>query len=113
MLSNTKKQLIIPILFLSICFLLLKQVTLAEEHDRLLLLLHCTRCHSEKLIDQQHLNKKDWDNTLLWMETKHNLIFPSPAIRKKILNYLGKYHGPTTEKNVHPMGLRPVNPLPK
>ena len=113
MLSNYKSSLILSVLFLSIFFFWLKQTALAKENDRILLLLHCTRCHSEKLVDQQHLNRTDWDNTLLWMETKHKLTFPSPIIREKILNYLEKNHGPLTEKNTNPMGLRPINPLPK
>ena len=101
------------VFFSSVLSFLLKQTALAKENDRVLLLLHCTRCHSEKLIDQQHLNRKDWDKTLLWMEDKHKLTFPSQVIREKILNYLEKNHGPLTKNNASLMGLRPVNPLPQ
>lgn len=113
MLSSYKSSFIMSVLFLSIFSFLIKQTALAKEHDRILLLLHCTRCHSEKLVDQQHLTRADWDKTLLWMETKHNLTFPSQVIRENILNYLAEHHGPLTNKNPSPMGLRPVNPLPK
>ena len=101
------------VFFSSVLYFLPNQRAFATEDDRIRLLLHCTRCHSEKLVDQQHLTRADWDKTLLWMEDKHKLTFPSQVIRENILNYLEKNHGPLTKKNPSPMGLRPVNPLPK
>lgn len=89
-----------------------KASCLIEAKNSDLLFANCLRCHSDKLICQQSLSKKDWDKTLLWMEEKHNLEFASKKIRENILAYLEKYYGIKNQHNKHPMAQRPTNPLP-
>ena len=90
----------------------LDAICLKANKNISLLYANCLRCHSDKIICQQNLNKKAWDKTLLWMEKEHGLTFPSKSVRVKILKYLSTYYGDSSYSLKHEMANRPVNPLP-
>lgn len=83
-----------------------------EDKNKFLVLNSCIACHSHRLISQQAMTKDQWNKTLNWMEKKHNLVIEGDKVRQTILNYLVKYFGPKREKEISPMGERPINPLP-
>lgn len=83
-----------------------------EDKHKTLVLQKCILCHTVDLVSSQALSKKDWDNTLSWMEKNHNLYFEDKEEREKILTYLAKYFGEKSSQEEAPMGIRHVNPLP-
>lgn len=48
----------------------------------------CTACHNFKLVAQQGMNRRQWDDTLNWMTEKHNMPKLEGKDREVILNYL-------------------------
>lgn len=48
----------------------------------------CTACHNFKLTAAQSMNREQWDETLDWMTTKHNMPKLDGDDRKNILDYL-------------------------
>ena len=55
---------------------------------------NCTTCHTAKLILQQRMSRKRWDETITWMQEKQGLWNLQPSLRKKILDYLSLHFGP-------------------
>lgn len=67
---------------------------------------NCTVCHSTAIILQNHMPRKQWDETLTWMQKKQGLWELEPDLRKTILDYLSTHQG--TKKSLtqshNPMG---------
>ena len=54
----------------------------------------CTACHNFKLVAAQGLSRAQWDDSLTWMTTRHNMADIQGADRKLILDYLEKHYPP-------------------
>ncbi|MGE0562948.1 MAG: hypothetical protein AB7O50_00395 [Pseudolabrys sp.] len=48
----------------------------------------CTACHNFKLVAQQGMNRRQWDESLTWMTEKHNMPKLEGKDRETVLNYL-------------------------
>ncbi len=48
----------------------------------------CTACHGFKLVAQQGMNRRQWDESISLMVSKHGMPAPEAADRDKILDYL-------------------------
>jgi hypothetical protein len=48
----------------------------------------CTACHNFKLVAAQGMNRRQWDDSIDWMISKHNMAPPDAKEREAILNYL-------------------------
>lgn len=48
----------------------------------------CTACHNFKLVAQQGLNRRQWDDSLNWMTEKHGMPKLEGDERKQVLDYL-------------------------
>ena len=48
----------------------------------------CTACHGFKLVAQQGMNRRQWDDSLNWMTEKHNMPPLEDKERETVLNYL-------------------------
>lgn len=48
----------------------------------------CTACHGFKLVAQQGMNRRQWDDSLNWMTEKHNMPRLEGKERETVLNYL-------------------------
>jgi hypothetical protein len=59
-----------------------------------LMRVHCTGCHSSKLITQYRASREVWLDKIRWMQQKQNLWDLGEA-EPKILDYLAKYYAPT------------------
>ncbi len=66
---------------------------LSEAKYKKLIVQNCTSCHSAKLVCQNRMSRKVWDETITWMQTKHNLWNLSKRSRKRILDYLAEFQG--------------------
>ena len=112
------------ILFL-LCTSLLPDVANCEESQfqglppgkgREQVLENCTVCHSSAIILQNHMARKQWDETLTWMQEKQGLWDLEPELRKIILDYLATNQGvkkspsQTSDPMGHKFSYRP-NPL--
>ena len=54
----------------------------------------CTACHNFKLVAAQGLTRAQWDDSLTWMTTRHNMADIQGADRALILDYLEKTFPP-------------------
>ena len=54
----------------------------------------CTACHGFKLVAAQGLSRAQWDESLTWMTTRHNMADIQGADRDLILGYLEKHYPP-------------------
>ena len=48
----------------------------------------CTACHGTAIIKAQGMRRDQWDESLTWMESKHGMPRPDPALRAVMLDYL-------------------------
>lgn len=48
----------------------------------------CTACHNFKLVAQQGMNRRQWDDTLSWMTEKHGMPALEGKDREIVLDYL-------------------------
>ncbi|NQU70633.1 MAG: cytochrome C-552 [Rhodospirillales bacterium] len=53
----------------------------------------CSPCHSLKLVIQQGLSKKRWDEVMDWMFEEQEMPELEPEDRKLIVDYLAKFYG--------------------
>ena len=53
----------------------------------------CAACHSLKLVTQQGLSRRRWEETLDWMVAKQAMPEIGPKDRKLIVDYLAKFYG--------------------
>lgn len=56
----------------------------------------CTACHGFKLVAQQGMNRRQWDESISLMVSKHGMPAPEAADRDKILDYLEVAFPPRT-----------------
>lgn len=54
----------------------------------------CTACHNFKLVAQQGMSRRQWDDTLHWMTERHNMPKLEGQERETILKYLEATYGP-------------------
>jgi mono/diheme cytochrome c family protein len=66
----------------------------------------CTACHGFKLIAQQGLNRRQWEESLDWMTVKHGMPKLDDADRKTVLDYLEATYPPRV-----PAGRGSPNPF--
>jgi hypothetical protein len=53
----------------------------------------CSPCHSLKLVTQQGLSKKRWDEVMDWMFEEQEMPELEPEDRKLIVDYLARFYG--------------------
>jgi len=56
----------------------------------------CTACHGFKLVAQQGMNRRQWDDTLDFMNEKHGMPKLEGKERETVLNYLEATYPPRT-----------------
>lgn len=56
----------------------------------------CTACHGFKLVAQQGMNRRQWDESISLMVSKHGMPAPEAADRGKLLDYLEAAFPPRT-----------------
>ena len=56
----------------------------------------CTACHGFKLVAQQGMNRRQWNESIDLMISKHGMPAPEAAERDTILNYLEATFPPRT-----------------
>jgi hypothetical protein len=54
----------------------------------------CTACHGFRLVSNQGLTRSQWDETLDWMTSRHNMPAIEGAERDLILDYLAQHYPP-------------------
>jgi hypothetical protein len=54
----------------------------------------CTACHAYKLVSNQGMSLKRWDETLTWMTERHGMPDIQGTERALILDYLATAHPP-------------------
>lgn len=54
----------------------------------------CTACHNFKLVAAQGMSRAQWDDSLTWMTTRHNMADIQGPDRDAILDYLEKNFPP-------------------
>ena len=62
---------------------------LKEGEGLMVVVAHCTACHSAQLIIQNRMNKERWNATIRWMQETQNL-WPLGAQQEVIVDYLVK-----------------------
>ncbi len=88
---------------------------LAQGKNRDLVIQNCMACHSERLIVQNHMGRKQWDEKITWMQKTQNLWPLAKELRSKILDYLETTQGPLASQSAQDrmdnLGPRSMNPL--
>jgi hypothetical protein len=56
---------------------------------------HCSVCHSYRLVEQQRLDRANWDWVMDDMIDKYGATWIDPTLRERIVDYLVEHHGPT------------------
>lgn len=67
----------------------------------------CTPCHNFRLVSQQGMTRRQWDESLNWMTEKHGMNPIEGDDRKLILDYLEKHYPPSEA----PRGRGSPNPF--
>ena len=98
---------------------------IAEETDpvagfrsgpgRELATMHCTGCHSGRLVQQNRATRAGWASILDWMRRKHGFWALPEEVESALLDYLAAAYGPEGDDEAGrrpglPLALRP--PLP-
>ncbi|HEY7520603.1 MAG TPA: hypothetical protein VIE36_20120 [Methylomirabilota bacterium] len=55
---------------------------------------HCSVCHSYGLVEQQRLDRANWDWVMDDMIDKYGATWIDPRLRQRIVDYLVEHHGP-------------------
>lgn len=58
----------------------------------------CTACHNFKLVAQQGMNRRQWDDIITMMNEKHGMPKLENKERETVLNYLEAAYPPGTEE---------------
>lgn len=66
---------------------------LIEDEGLQMVLIHCTGCHSPKLIAQNRSTKEGWLSMIRWMQANQGL-WPLGESEEIILNYLADNYAP-------------------
>ena len=67
---------------------------LIDDTGLLLVLQHCTACHSTQLITQNRMTKVGWKSTIRWMQATQNL-WDLGEDEDIVLTYLAKNYAPS------------------
>jgi len=67
------------------------QSGLPEGEGREEVEIYCSACHSLKLVTQQGLSRRDWDELLVWMVDEQGMDELPPEDRKRVLDYLATH----------------------
>ena len=59
---------------------------------------NCTACHGFKLIAQQGMNRRQWEDSINLMVAKHNMPPLDGKTRETVLNYLEATFPPRTQR---------------
>ncbi|WP_025898398.1 hypothetical protein [Sneathiella glossodoripedis] len=54
--------------------------------------IYCAACHSEKIVAQQGLTRKDWEEVLVWMVEEQEMEPIEEPDYSIILDYLAKHY---------------------
>jgi hypothetical protein len=55
---------------------------------------HCSVCHSYDLVEQQRLDRANWEWVMDDMIDKYGATWIDPMLRERIVDYLVQRHGP-------------------
>ncbi len=69
------------------------EVNLPEGEGRNLVVENCTACHTASIIKQNRMSRKEWNETIDWMQKNQGMWDLEEAERTVILNYLAEYLG--------------------
>jgi hypothetical protein len=58
----------------------------------------CTACHNFKLVAQQGMSRRQWDETITLMNEKHNMPKLDAKEREVVLNYLETAYPPRVQE---------------
>ena len=58
----------------------------------------CTACHNFKLVAQQGMSRRQWDETITLMNEKHNMPKLDDKEREVVLNYLEAAYPPRVQE---------------
>jgi hypothetical protein len=59
----------------------------------------CTACHNFKLVAQQGMSRRQWDEIITMMNEKHGMPLPDAKEREVLLNYLEAAYPPRAPEN--------------
>ena len=115
--TGLKHKKVFAILLLIFCLLSLGSHLRAEPEKisfqglpkgigKELVVSNCTVCHSESIILQNHMDRKEWNETIDWMQKEQGMWELEEKDRNIILNYLSKYQGVDNEKDAKQRVLR-------
>ena len=68
-----------------------------EGRDEVSLL--CSTCHSLRLVTQQGLGERRWDDLMDWMVEEQGMDELDPETRQKVVRYLAKHFGEGRDRN--------------
>lgn len=76
----------------------------------------CSGCHSIKLVQQQGMSRKRWDEMLVWMVEKQGMPELPPEMRTTVLDYLAEHYGEEQRRpasgGLSPYGgVQPLQPV--
>lgn len=57
----------------------------------------CAACHAYRLVSNQGMSRAQWDDTLNFMTSRHNMPDIQGADRELVLDYLAAHHPPRTQ----------------
>jgi hypothetical protein len=66
---------------------------LVDAPGHMMVMAHCTACHSAALISQNRMSRERWLETIKWMQRTQKL-WPLGDAEPVILDYLNTWYGP-------------------
>lgn len=86
------------------------QSGLIKDDNWMLVLGHCSACHSAKLVTSNRADRQTWLETIRWMQKTQNLWEFDLETEDKILTYLAKNYAPSVKMRRPPI---PSHLMPK
>jgi hypothetical protein len=68
--------------------------------------LHCSTCHSPKIIVQNQASRQGWLDTIRWMQKKQGMSLLNEQNENMILNYLAKNYAPNKKNQRTPLKIK-------
>lgn len=69
---------------------------LVDAPGHMMVMAHCTACHSASLISQNQMSRERWLDTIRWMQSTQKL-WPLGDAEPIILDYLSTWYGPKSQ----------------